>query len=314
MVFLLGLKLQGFTCIRLRSATASVRYEAEAFIRLDMASAVDGYASSQANIETTLNVVACEPNGSGSTPDNDGQTSTPTSSTIGTPRMTTNNRITRKRRAIRAGKSRRVRTGCLTCRERHLKCDEALGQCQNCQKSDRICRRGIRLNFIDTQTVAPPHYAVPKPGARLAFRDESRHIASEYVGGFEKYPSSVPDIHFPLENVGALELELFGNLSPALEIDSLIPSLEDSLSDSFDYILNGSNPPFYPIFSEQVSSPVPCDSTERVIATPNNDNIVSGHDEIHLLRVFTEEIGPWMDSLDASKHVCLLFTRSMLLF
>ena len=55
MVFLLGLKLQGFTCIRLRSATASVRYEAEAFIRLDMASAVDGYASSQANIETTLN-------------------------------------------------------------------------------------------------------------------------------------------------------------------------------------------------------------------------------------------------------------------
>lgn len=304
--------MQGSTCIHLRSATVPVRYEAEAFIQLDMASAVDSYASSQPNIETNFTVAACEPNGSGPTPDNDGQTSTPASSTIGTPRMTTNNGITRKRRAVRAGKSKRVRTGCLTCRERHLKCDEAQGQCQNCQKSDRICRRGIRLNFIDTQTVAPPHYTTPRPGARLTFRDESRHIASEYVGGFEKYPSSVPDI--PLENDGALESELFGYLSPALEIDSLIPSFEDSFPDSFDYILDGSHPPFYPILAEQVSFHVSCTSTERVIATPKNDNIVSGPDEIHLLRVFTEEIGPWMDSLDASKHVCLLFTPLILLF
>src|SRR5205809_8055747 len=50
-----------------------------------------------------------------------------------------------------ASKPKRVRTGCLTCRERHLKCDEALPRCQNCQKSDRVCKRGVRLNFIDTQ-------------------------------------------------------------------------------------------------------------------------------------------------------------------
>jgi len=55
-----------------------------------------------------------------------------------------------------AGKSKRVRTGCLTCRERHLKCDEGVPDCNNCRKSNRECRRGIRLNFIDVQVKDPP--------------------------------------------------------------------------------------------------------------------------------------------------------------
>jgi hypothetical protein len=53
-------------------------------------------------------------------------------------------------------KPKRVRTGCLTCRERHLKCDEGLPHCQNCRKSSRTCKRGVRLNFIDTQVKSPP--------------------------------------------------------------------------------------------------------------------------------------------------------------
>lgn len=55
-----------------------------------------------------------------------------------------------------AAKPKRVRTGCLTCRERHLKCDEGLPNCQNCRKSSRQCKRGVRLNFIDTQVQSPP--------------------------------------------------------------------------------------------------------------------------------------------------------------
>lgn len=53
-------------------------------------------------------------------------------------------------------KSKRVRTGCLTCRERHLKCDEATPGCMNCRKSNRECKRGVRLNFIDVQVKDPP--------------------------------------------------------------------------------------------------------------------------------------------------------------
>ncbi len=53
-------------------------------------------------------------------------------------------------------KSRRVRTGCLTCRERHLKCDEGLPDCLNCRKGNRECKRGLRLNFIDIRTEPIP--------------------------------------------------------------------------------------------------------------------------------------------------------------
>ncbi|KAL4919844.1 hypothetical protein BDW62DRAFT_34841 [Aspergillus aurantiobrunneus] len=96
-------------------------------------------------------------------------------------------------------KRKRVRTGCFTCRDRHLKCDEAQGQCQNCRKSGRLCRRGVRLNFVDTQVVAPPTYISPPPGSCVTFRDDSRTIASEYVGGFDRYP--VPDQEPPLEDL-----------------------------------------------------------------------------------------------------------------
>lgn len=58
-------------------------------------------------------------------------------------------------------KPKRVRTGCLTCRNRHLKCDEAMPVCMNCQKSNRKCERGVRLNFIDLKVEQPP-YLLPR--------------------------------------------------------------------------------------------------------------------------------------------------------
>ncbi|KAK3361092.1 hypothetical protein B0T24DRAFT_114153 [Lasiosphaeria ovina] len=85
-----------------------------------------------------------------------------------------------------ASKSRRVRTGCLTCRERHLKCDEGMPDCNNCQKSNRECKRGVRLNFIDVQVKNPP-YVPPRLEWSVKFQDESRLIASEYQGGIGRY-------------------------------------------------------------------------------------------------------------------------------
>lgn len=58
-------------------------------------------------------------------------------------------------------KPKRVRTGCLTCRNRHLKCDEAVPVCLNCQKSNRKCERGVRLNFIDLKVEQPPYLLPP---------------------------------------------------------------------------------------------------------------------------------------------------------
>ncbi|KAI8631917.1 hypothetical protein F5Y19DRAFT_463061 [Xylariaceae sp. FL1651] len=83
-------------------------------------------------------------------------------------------------------KSKRVRTGCLTCRERHLKCDEGIPDCKNCRKSSRECKRGIRLNFIDLTCKEPPF--IPNTDEwTVEFQDESRLIASEYQGGLVRY-------------------------------------------------------------------------------------------------------------------------------
>jgi len=92
-----------------------------------------------------------------------------------------------------ASKPRRVRTGCLTCRERHLKCDETFpGDCLNCQKSQRECKRGVKLNFIDTKCDKIPEVArVPRDQRERGFVDESREIASEYMGGLQSYGNGV---------------------------------------------------------------------------------------------------------------------------
>ncbi|KAI2641242.1 hypothetical protein GGS21DRAFT_364309 [Xylaria nigripes] len=83
-------------------------------------------------------------------------------------------------------KSKRVRTGCLTCRERHLKCDEEAPKCRNCRKSNRECKRGIKLNFIELDCREPPY--IPHTDKWIVeFRDQSRWTASEYEGGLERY-------------------------------------------------------------------------------------------------------------------------------
>lgn len=77
---------------------------------------------------------------------------------------------------VASSKPKRVRTGCLTCRERHLKCDEGTPDCLNCRKSNRECRRGVRLNFIDIQVKSPPYIppAVEWSGTYLPY-----NVASE---------------------------------------------------------------------------------------------------------------------------------------
>ncbi|CCH46661.1 hypothetical protein BN7_6257 [Wickerhamomyces ciferrii] len=49
----------------------------------------------------------------------------------------------------------RSRNGCLTCRDRHIKCDENLPVCNNCKKSNKTCKRGSRLNFLKSTVYDP---------------------------------------------------------------------------------------------------------------------------------------------------------------
>lgn len=56
-------------------------------------------------------------------------------------------------------KAERSRTGCLTCRQRHMRCDEREPICFNCWRSKRECCRGLKLNFSPKRDM----FFTPKP-------------------------------------------------------------------------------------------------------------------------------------------------------
>ncbi|KAL2003414.1 hypothetical protein VTN02DRAFT_3924 [Thermoascus thermophilus] len=234
----------------------------------------------------------------------------PRSSSSGSPRDSDSKLKPQKEAIANDSKPKRVRTGCLTCRERHLKCDEAFPRCQNCQKSDRLCKRGVRLNFIDTQTIAPPYNIVHPPGTRLTFQDESREIASEYKGGFERYPPLNHDATSEEEATTQLDFsDVLG--APTLSRQSLpdVPSLlptfcEPHHAETAEPMFHNSSYPAPPSsFSEQSISHTSSNMPKQPFIQPSNARpYLNNAEEVFLMQVFVEEVAPWMDSMDAMKH------------
>ncbi|EFW14207.1 C6 transcription factor [Coccidioides posadasii str. Silveira] len=194
-----------------------------------------------------------------------------------------------------APKSKRVRTGCLTCRERHLKCDETLPRCQNCQKSDRLCKRGVRLNFIDTQVAAPP-YAVPSSHDwQVNFHDESREIASEYLGGYERYPSLKRET--PSRRAGPAysyrETQAMATPHPGLTNITAEPIFHSTPQA----------PAPDSAYTEHAIARSPFDAPKHPLAPANELRpYLNTAEEVLLMQVYVEEVGLWMDSMDPGKH------------
>ncbi|CAG7921277.1 unnamed protein product [Penicillium olsonii] len=203
-------------------------------------------------------------------------------------------------------KARRSRTGCFTCRQRHLKCDEAVGRCLNCRKSDRVCRRGVRLNFIDTQAVAPPHLIARPDGSKVTFKDDSRSIASLYVGGFEIYPPIQPES--PVEENGQLNHDL----------DTIGP---DDLTSIFQSVAHSFDPLGFDV-PHPTAGLVETDTWHQSHLVPGDELLPHGtsnfarkladkqeshqslmdSDSVCCLRTFVEEIAPRMDAMDEMNH------------
>ena len=89
-------------------------------------------------------------------------------------------------------KRRRTRSGCVTCRDRHIKCDETQPVCNNCLRLKRVCYRGLRLNFTQYMLYDPrkdiPHCYGEVSSTTQPHRilDQSITIAALY-NGLEKY-------------------------------------------------------------------------------------------------------------------------------
>ncbi len=221
-----------------------------------------------------------------------------------------------------AARPKRVRTGCLTCRERHLKCDEGLPECQNCRKSSRTCKRGVRLNFIDTQVKSPP-ITPPTQDWDITFQDESREIASEYRGGLGRYAAlsqeaeEVPDIKDEVlyqfssgvMNTPTLAPQQLPSLQqslPAGDMESYPAVSQRRPNKSREQQTHSSNNTDSTFTSQTIPPPpLPTYHDSKQTLTPPSEarGPLDSPEELLFMQVFVEEVGLWMDSLDPYKHV-----------
>ncbi|OTB10028.1 hypothetical protein K445DRAFT_71093 [Daldinia sp. EC12] len=215
-------------------------------------------------------------------------------------------------------KSRRVRTGCLTCRERHLKCDEGTPDCLNCRKSNRECKRGVRLNFIDMTCKEPPYIPTTEEWA-VHFQDESRLIASEYKGGLGRYtsldsqpPSPPRESNFSTRSQlqpGAVE-----SLDTQVKLESRSTTAvspphnyhSDRSQTNMD-LVTGNH--LYSRKSSEASfmGPPGPGHADVGVLTPSSEKsgereYLNSPEELRFMQVFVSEVGIWMDSLDKEKH------------
>jgi len=207
-----------------------------------------------------------------------------------------------------AGKPKRVRTGCLTCRERHLKCDEGIPICQNCKKSSRKCKRGVRLNFIDIKCDQPPHLLPPVHDWKVTFEDNSREIASEYEGGVENYASVEPERKrrrlTPPDTMYA-----YNHLNgPLMQEAQLAQQGYESYPNASNLYTGPGNQPYEDTNSgmPQPYSDPPRQSYEHQVMLHQDPEPppppLNMRDEVLYMQVFVEEVGLWMDSMDKDKH------------
>lgn len=217
---------------------------------------------------------------------------------------------------------KRVRTGCLTCRERHLKCDEGLPDCVNCRKSSRPCKRGVRLNFIDTQVKSPP-VTPSTQDWEISFLDESREIASEYKGGLGRYAALKQD---PGEGEIVKEEAQFDFSTSMVETPVLahqqLPSaqslqtggveaysgasqrMSDQGRDAHHQHSSSASESTFSSHTVPAQSHTPYNNPEPSMTPPNDSKAsLNSPEELLFMQVFVEEVGLWMDSMDPYKHV-----------
>lgn len=225
-----------------------------------------------------------------------------------------------------ASRPKRVRTGCLTCRERHLKCDEGVPDCVNCRKSHRACRRGVRLNFIDTQVKTLPITSLTQDW-EVTFQDESREIASEYKGGLNRYGKLEQELEEGEGGKAPTQFEIPVSMidTPVLEHQQL-PSHHHAVPPGGIETYVGGPPPASDQGGEshhqQHASTSESTFSNHTIPTTHSQNsytppaqslaprlsqraILTSPEEALYMQAFVEEVGLWMDSMDPYKHVGL---------
>ncbi|KAJ5242757.1 transcriptional regulator family: Fungal Specific TF [Penicillium citrinum] len=156
-----------------------------------------------------------------------------------------------------------------------------------------------------SKTVAPPHIIDRPKGAKVTFRDDSRFIASEYVGGFERYPPPQPES--PIQDRQLLHHDAFNALGTDY-LTSLFQSVAHSFDSagfdvSHDFIVGPDTWHEPHIVPGDELLPHGTSNFARKLATRQySSTSLSDPEQIFLLQTFVEEVGPWMESMDQMRH------------
>ena len=190
--------------------------------------------------------------------------------------------------------------------------------CQNCRKSNRQCKRGVRLNFIDTQIQKPPYLVPPAGDYQVDFQDDSRDIASEYRGGLGKYGAQKPEEHYEIPAEMSYDYNQQPMGAPQMShqalppIDGILPNYANGPQPGYQEengtaYMNGAHSTSNSNYSDPPSSAhkqPPFDhmsQTSLIHQQEEGRPYLENRDEVLYMQVFVEEVGLWMDSMDADK-------------
>jgi hypothetical protein len=224
----------------------------------------------------------------------------------------------------------RSRTGCQTCRTRHLKCDETKPTCDHCRRGNRDCQWGLVLKFnhkrypiihkVKHAAVIQKEYTAPE--GVWKFEDNSIAIASEYINGIESYGYS-EIVQKPFndaitfnhdlaishlnENLSYSTSTLSNSVFPlhgsASQISSIYPSGRNTMLPSIQGLGLYNYQDSHAFSSPEAPVYVSPQYQSNTSYMPSKDPPIDTDGELYLTKVFIYGIGTWMDLANCIEYV-----------
>ncbi|KAI1387989.1 uncharacterized protein F4822DRAFT_298391 [Hypoxylon trugodes] len=126
----------------------------------------------------------------------------------------------------------RTRTGCWTCRDRSVKCDEARPRCGKCHKANLTCQYGIRLQWLEDSVARGIRHG--REGAwRPKHKDVPPEVRFEESPGSTRYRARLKGVAYFL-NTFSRDIELYWHSQACKEILDDITIYKEAENDDED--------------------------------------------------------------------------------
>ncbi|TVY38108.1 Adhesion and hyphal regulator [Lachnellula occidentalis] len=235
-----------------------------------------------------------------------------------------------RRKTTRKSRSKglRTKTGCITCRKRHKKCNEVFPVCGNCAPTNRTCLwPDLEQPSMGNHALISPDNTAPRQGPRESVEDGNQSFADHR--GFNYTPDE------PTEPLHQLQSPLINHVSPANTLGSEFLTADlasvrwlDLLAEDALQANRGFTRPSSPNLerpepfgnlvepANQVRNVLdqPFPSTSNEPDTGNQywqlgKDIVLKDSEIMIFRNFVEHSALGLDLFDPEKHFSVYTTR-----